>query len=509
MSPNELLAVGNNGGGEGGPERRLDEKFQELFWEAQTQQRRCPQLFEFSPDGFLTTDRQGIIHEANQAAAELLGTRKEFLIGKPLGLLLVDASRSHFYTQLVSLTWSATNVGHWEVRTAPHRAEPRDVALTAMVLTSEQGWPDRVYWLLRDISPMRKTERALVAERELSDHLVETAEIIILVVDIYGQIQRANPFLLRVSGFHPSELRDRNWCEALLPEADRDKGLRLMHQALFARVDKSGVLELMTHGPRRRFVTWTACKLQELVILVGYDVTELQEVQEQALRAARLAAVGQMSAGLAHESRNALQRMQSCLSILTIRLQGQPELLELLERMQRAQDDLQRQLEDVRTFATGPRLKLTPCDLARIWREAWAEIAATPLKVGAEIREDTLGVDLFLLADPFHLKQVFRNLLENALASGANPVRIVIRCRAVSLEGREALRVSVCDNGPGFPEASRCQLFEPFFTTKLHGTGLGLAICKRIVEAHGGRIELGAESCVGAEIIFTLPRRGT
>jgi signal transduction histidine kinase len=104
------------------------------------------------------------------------------------------------------------------------------------------------------------------------------------------------------------------------------------------------------------------------------------------------------------------------------------------------------------------------------------------------------------------LKQVFRNLLENALSTGAEPARVRIHWHATTLAGEPALQVHVCDNGPGFPPEKRDRLFEPFFTTKAHGTGLGLAVCKRIIAAHGGRIEAGANGASGGEIILTLPQ---
>lgn len=105
--------------------------------------------------------------------------------------------------------------------------------------------------------------------------------------------------------------------------------------------------------------------------------------------------------------------------------------------------------------------------------------------------------------DPFQLRQVFRNLLENALAAGAD--QVVLTCEDTQLDGAAALRVTVRDNGPGFTPEQQAKLFEPFYTTKVQGTGLGLAICKRLVEAHGGRIEAGPGP--GAAVIITLPRR--
>jgi signal transduction histidine kinase len=125
------------------------------------------------------------------------------------------------------------------------------------------------------------------------------------------------------------------------------------------------------------------------------------------------------------------------------------------------------------------------------------------------LSEDLGDVSPFCHVDPFYIKQVFRNLLENALAAGADPVRVLIQCRPALLDGEDAICIRLRDNGPGISPDARPKLFEPFFTTKVRGTGLGLAICKRIIEAHGGRIEASNEAGSGAEMIITLPRRAS
>jgi signal transduction histidine kinase len=272
---------------------------------------------------------------------------------------------------------------------------------------------------------------------------------------------------------------------------------------------RSGVLGFTARVAGQRFVTWSARSMGGGLLLIGQDVTALQDAQRQAVQQERLAAIGEMAAGLAHESRNALQRSQACLSILSLRLKDQPEFLELLQRAQKAQDDLRRLYEDVRSYAITPRLEIQSCDLRRTWREAWADLGDVPDAQGADLRENVGCDDLSCPADPFLLKQVFRNLLENCLTCGASPVHIVIRCRETPPDRREAIRVSIHDNGPGFPAGDRHRLFDPFFTTKHRGTGLGLAICKRIIDAHDGHIEVGEGLGPGAEVVITLPRRRT
>ena len=95
--------------------------------------------------------------------------------------------------------------------------------------------------------------------------------------------------------------------------------------------------------------------------------------------------------------------------------------------------------------------------------------------------------------------QVFRNVMENALAASEDPVKIEVRCKSVLYKGASALRVSIHDSGPGFEESHRDRIFSPFFTTKPKGTGLGMAIAQRIVEAHGGAIGIG-DSDGGGEV---------
>jgi PAS domain S-box-containing protein len=485
-------------------ERLLAERLNDVLWQSNAYRQHWQDWLNFAMDGYLLTDAHGVIHEANYAAAKLLGARKEFLLGKPLGLFMKDPSRWLFYVRLARLAdWGG--IERWEMQVCRPGGQPRDVTLTAAVLTDERSRDIKVRWMLHDVSVARQTERAWQNEKNLSNSLLEMAEIFILLVDERGIILRCNPYTLKISGYCAEELHEQNWPHLFLPDEDREAGKRLLHEARTNGSAKSGVLALAGRTGARHRVIWSARQLGRSLLLIGQDVTELQEAQRQALQAERLATIGQVSAGLAHEARNALQRIQACVSLLTIRLNDQPENMELLGRIQKAQDDLQRLFEDVRTYAVASRLQPHWSDLRQCWREAWNDLAS--LRPTAELREDIAGVNPFCAVDPFYLKQVFRNLLENALSSGADPVRILIQCLPAKLGEEDAICIRLRDNGPGIPEEVRPQLFEPFFTTKLRGTGLGLAICKRIIDAHGGRIEASNEAVSGAELVITLPRR--
>lgn len=232
----------------------------------------------------------------------------------------------------------------------------------------------------------------------------------------------------------------------------------------------------------------------------------LKLAQQRILQSERLAAIGQMVTGLAHESRNALQRSQACLEMLALAVKDRPACLDLIARIQKAQDHLHHLYEEVRTFAAPIRVKRESCDLSQIIMETWEHLALARQNRDARLCLEDSPADLHCLADHLAMEQVFRNILDNSLSACSDPVQIAVHWSECRLADQPALRISIADNGPGLTAEQRQRIFEPFFTTKTRGTGLGMPIVKRIVEAHGGTIAVGTEDGPGAEIVIILPR---
>src|SRR6516164_6858236 len=155
---------------------------------------------------------------------------------------------------------------------------------------------------------------------------------------------------------------------------------------------------------------------------------QLKAAQEQALQSARLAAIGQMMTGLAHESGNALARSQACLEMLALEVQDRPEALDLVARIQKAQDHLQQLYEEVRGYAAPIKLEREIWDLRAIWQQAWANLALMRQGRETALREEMAGLDLHCAVDHYRLEQVFRNILENALTACPGAVDIVVHC---------------------------------------------------------------------------------
>jgi PAS domain S-box-containing protein len=235
------------------------------------------------------------------------------------------------------------------------------------------------------------------------------------------------------------------------------------------------------------------------------DITARKRAEERILQAQRLAAIGQMVTGLAHESRNALQRSKACLEMLAFEVEDRPEALDLVARVNKAQDHLHHLYEEVRSYAAPLTLKRESIDLAEVWRDCWTHLDVMRGGKNVVLREEISSVSAHIQADAFALGQVFRNIFENAIVACPEPGEVWVHLRSKRLDRRAALEVSIRDNGPGLNAEQAQRIFDPFFTTKTKGTGLGMAIAKRIVDAHGGHISVGNNGSGGAEILITLP----
>jgi signal transduction histidine kinase len=258
-----------------------------------------------------------------------------------------------------------------------------------------------------------------------------------------------------------------------------------------------------------RCLVWNAQRLEDFegapaILAVGQDITDRKVAEERALQTERLAAIGQTVTGLAHESRNAFQRSQACLELLSLELEDRPEQLELVSRIQRALDHLHRLYEEVRDYAAPIKLDRQLCDLAHLWRDAWSHLEVSRAGKEIALRESITAKNLDAHVDWFALGQVFRNIFENAISACAEPGEIRVNCCEATLANQPAISIRIRDNGSGIPSDARPRVFDAFFTTKTKGTGLGMAIARRIIEAHGGTIELGSPD-EGAEFVIVLP----
>ena len=375
-------------------------------------------------------------------------------------------------------------------------------------LVDAGGIPYAIGGFSTDITDRKRAEEAVRRERDFAESLIAAAQAIVLVLDHEGWVLQFNPYFEQLTGRRPDRVRGTNWLGAFVPPEDQPAARAAFERALAGPDGSQVIHRIITSGGRLREIEWAHRMLpgsSHEVLTIGHDITDLKEAQQRALQVERLAAIGQMVTGLAHESRNALQRSQACLEMLVRRVGNRPEALDLITGIQEAQDDLHRLYEEVRNYAAPILLDRRVCDLRDVLREAWDHLE--PQWKGRQVRLWEHGLRAPACeADRFRIGQVFRNILDNALAACHDPVHIDVDWSDARFDGEPAVRIVVRDNGPGLTSEERCNLFEPFYTTKTQGTGLGMAIAKRIVEAHGGGITVDASEGPGGRIVITLPR---
>jgi len=248
-------------------------------------------------------------------------------------------------------------------------------------------------------------------------------------------------------------------------------------------------------------------------------VIENSKLYQQMKERDRLAALGEMAAGLAHEIRNPLAAIQGAIQLLMPASPGPPaagtadgpsEFLEIIRDEVKRLNGVVSQFLD---YARPLRASLAPGDLNEILQKTALLLHAdVPPTVQLEVE---LGPGLPRVAcDAEQLRQVFLNLAINAVQAmpAGGTLRIATRLARdeVALwrdtpRRNDVVEVHFADTGPGIPEEARDHVFVPFYTTKEKGTGLGLAICQRIVKSHGGSIRVLTAPGGGAEFVIALP----
>ena len=340
----------------------------------------------------------------------------------------------------------------------------------------------------------RETElEQLVA---LHHNIVQSIASGILTTDGEGRITYLNPYGEELTGFNAGEVRGEQLSARF---ADLASALTPLH---------GGRGEAFLPDPRgggARVVGYAVAPLEDAGhVIVLQDLTELRRMEEAVRRGDRLAAMGKLAAGLAHEIRNPLASMCGSIELLG----RSPGLAEkerkLMQIVLREGERLEALVHDFLAFAKPSQPQLQQIDVSKLVEETLDVLKQDPAASGLSVKVE-LEPNAQVRADPGQLKQVLWNLLSNAAeATTSNSlrprqggeVRVRVRCAA------SHVAVEVQDSGAGIPGEDLLRIFDPFFTTKERGTGLGLAIVHRIVEAHGG--EIAVDSVPGRGSTFTV-----
>ena len=238
-------------------------------------------------------------------------------------------------------------------------------------------------------------------------------------------------------------------------------------------------------------------EFRELAQAFERMAAELHKREAQVVQSERMAAIGQLAAGIAHEINNPIGIIRGYLRTMLPEAQDET-LKEELRILDEEAAACQRIAEDLLAYARTPELTKERVQIDLLLEDAANRFSSTATNTAVTVRVEAEAAPVFV--DAVRLRQVINNLARNASEAGSHEVEILGRRL-----GSTAYRIQVLDRGPGIHEEVRDRVFEPFFSTRRDGSGLGLAVCSGIVRAHGGSIAAKAREGGGTEIVVTLP----
>jgi PAS domain S-box-containing protein len=366
---------------------------------------------------------------------------------------------------------------------------------------------------------LRRERQALARDLASSEALyrgvVDTVEQLIVGVDADGRIELVNPCATRTTGRSADALSGASFVEVVAVPEEAQRARRILDAARSGVGVREVELTLASATGGTRLVRWTLTPLsvgdsRASVVAVGLDVTERVELERRTAQSEALAAMGALTAGLAHEIRNPLNAAKLQLEMLvrsTAKVSDAAAGDAIRERADVVKGEISRlskMLDEFLSLARPRGMVSTTFEVLELFEEVRA--LEQPVAEEARVEIDVApGDPATVTGDRHKIKQVLVNLVANAVEA----IRSTGRGGRITLGVRPRLgsfvEVRVTDDGPGLaPEVAR-RLFEPFFTTKDAGTGLGLSVVKRIVELHGGRITLDSPPGAGTTATFTLP----
>ena len=352
------------------------------------------------------------------------------------------------------------------------------------------------------------SEKARMIERHLAS-VVESANDLVVSTDADGHIISWNAAAERISGYRIDEVR--GWLLTDLCEASQRKDMAtIIRQLARGDVVKFRELNLMARSGKLIPVDWSCSTIRDDsgqasgMVAVGRDLSERRAFEERLYQSEKLAALGVMAGGIAHELRNPLSVGFSAAQFLQDRSRDpafQQECVgKILDGIQRASTIIENLLRFARPAPSG---QVESVNLVALVRETASLLAPRTKLEKVKVREDYENSSVLVFGNARLLQQVFMNLILNACQAMPAGGDIVI---AVRREAAEAV-VCVSDTGCGIPESHLSKVFDPFFTTQPvgKGTGLGLSICYPIVKQHGGVIEVDSEEGRGSTLTIRLP----
>ena len=460
-------------------------------------------IFESANDIILLLDNKGKILDVNRRLTDIGGYEPDELIGKNVSELKKIISKKSLPIIVTNLMKRVAGLGvsTYQVEMVKKNREPVTVEINAVPIRKD-GKIVGDLAILRDITERRKSELQIREQKALTDRILKSIPNVVAVVGRDQRIIMVNKAFEHTFELGEGQAEGKN-IEKFIPVPHL---VDTISQVLASDETQSQVEFRMKQGVVVKI--WVADIIsmqQNEVLIVLRDITEERELQERLYLTDRLASVGEMAAGIAHELNNPLTGVVALSQLLLEN--GVPD--EMKEDMIAISKEGQRAAEVVRnllSFARSHTLSASSTQINTVIKEV-LNLRAYEHKVNNITVTTNLTPDLpEIMTDRFQMQQVFLNIILNAEhamieSNGRGNLRVTTE------QNTGIIKISFTNDGPAIPPDIINRLFDPFFTTKDvgKGTGLGLSICYGIVTHQGGRIYAQSQEGKGATFIIELP----
>jgi PAS domain S-box-containing protein len=464
-------------------------------------------------EGLLITDYHGVVTYANPRIRSIFGYEPEELIGRRAADVLLPSSGGSEYTErLARRQHGETELYQLELR---HKAgHPIIAEIYGVPLTDADGRIVGTIGLVQDVTERQRLSAQRAAAEARYSRLVRGSPYGVFALDLEGSITEVNPAGEQILARSAEEVVGTPILSHVVAEEQAELA------ELLGRVTSAGSsaaeLEVQIRRPtgELRLVHLLVTRAAEEDAVgaqaVARDITSERAREKQLRRAERLASMGTLISGVAHELNNPLTSIKSFAQLLLLDHQT-ADTREALEVMYREAERAAKIVGDLRLVARQTQEEdsrsFEPIDLNDIVRHVLRVRAYSLSTHNVEVREDLAAGLPLVNGNRSQIEQVLLNLVvnaEQALAEIPESKRLIVRTRAT----RTGSTVYVVDNGPGIPPDALDRIFDPFWTTKApgEGTGLGLSLSHGIVADHGGEIRVESELGRGAAFAVELPR---
>lgn len=360
------------------------------------------------------------------------------------------------------------------------------------------------------VESFQAMQRSLRQSEQLLASVVESVDDCIFTTDVDGQLITINAAGRRLLELAGADGSTRTYLD-VLDEADRRRvGPAIQRAVAEGRAWRGQVSGLTRTGRRFPAHLAVSCVFDpqgQVLGAVGVlrDLTEQVATQQRLIQREKLASLGEMAAAVAHEIRNPLGGIKMATRLLSSgTFAGHRIPQEMAQSILEGITEIEGIIAALLDYARETRLDSQEYPLGRILAPVVESVAVEGARRGVRVVSRGLDTPLMVVADGPRLRQVFSNVMKNALEATERRRDARVEVRMYARDG--AAVVEVADNGEGVAPEQRDKIFLPFYTTKTTGTGLGLAIVKKIMDLHGGEIEIDSVLGQGTTVRLILPR---